>query len=651
MLGARVEIVRKTGPTLWRRARADGSYASANDPRVLVGLGDSSETPTVRVTLAGRPQRRSGRTWPSIATRRSPSGTRHDVATALSPNAARIAAHRRSLAGWPAAGCRRRRSSRRCRRQPAASPGSTTTRCRRTATCPRPWGPACAFLDYDNDGWMDIFLVNSGPADFYKPTDAAQERALQEQPRRHVHRRHRQGGRRRAARVRHGRAPSATTTTTAIPTSSSPPTAAARSTTTTATARSPTSPRRPGLAAPGWTTSAVWFDYDNDGKLDLFLCSFVEFALTEQRLLRRQQAGQALLLHPARLQADAEPALPQQRRRHLHRGQRRHRHRARARQGARRRRHRHQQRRPDGPVRRQRHGAEFPVRRTAARASGRRSALAAEVGFSANGTPRSGMGVDAADFDGDGRQDLFVANVDQEMFSLYQNDGNEFFSDVAARQRRRAGHAAAERLGPEVLRLRQRRLRRPVPRQRPPRRHDRELLAAGAVQGAAAAVPQRRRRSCERQRAGRARSSRRRSRRAASPSATSTTTAASTCSIGNNGGAPVLLKNNAGDGNHWLGREAAGHGAATATRSARRITWSAGGVDALAAEERRRQLPLVARPARGARPRPRHGDRLARDQVAAAERRNSSASRTSRSIATSRSSRARGSRRDPHFAG
>jgi hypothetical protein len=42
------------------------------------------------------------------------------------------------------------------------------------------------------------------------------------------------------------------------------------------------------------------------------------------------------------------------------------------------------------------------------------------------------MGVDAADVNGDGKQDLFVANVDQEMFSLYKNDGNEFFSDVAA---------------------------------------------------------------------------------------------------------------------------------------------------------------------------------------------------------------------------
>jgi hypothetical protein len=49
VLGARVEILRKNAPTLWRRSRADGSYASANDPRVLVGLGDSTETPTVRV--------------------------------------------------------------------------------------------------------------------------------------------------------------------------------------------------------------------------------------------------------------------------------------------------------------------------------------------------------------------------------------------------------------------------------------------------------------------------------------------------------------------------------------------------------------------------------------------------------------------------
>jgi hypothetical protein len=49
MPGARVEVIRKSGPPLWRRSRVDGSYASANDPRVLVGLGDSPETPTVRI--------------------------------------------------------------------------------------------------------------------------------------------------------------------------------------------------------------------------------------------------------------------------------------------------------------------------------------------------------------------------------------------------------------------------------------------------------------------------------------------------------------------------------------------------------------------------------------------------------------------------
>ena len=63
MVGARVAIIRSDGPTLWRRARADGSYASANDPRVLVGLGTSASPPRVRVIWP------SGRTeeWTSVA--------------------------------------------------------------------------------------------------------------------------------------------------------------------------------------------------------------------------------------------------------------------------------------------------------------------------------------------------------------------------------------------------------------------------------------------------------------------------------------------------------------------------------------------------------------------------------------------------------
>ena len=34
---------------------------------------------------------------------------------------------------------------------------------------PETVGAGCAFLDYDNDGWMDVYFVNSGPSDFFTP--------------------------------------------------------------------------------------------------------------------------------------------------------------------------------------------------------------------------------------------------------------------------------------------------------------------------------------------------------------------------------------------------------------------------------------------------------------------------------------------------
>jgi len=49
MVGARVQVIVAGGRSIWRRARADGSYASASDPRVLVGLGDATAIQNVHI--------------------------------------------------------------------------------------------------------------------------------------------------------------------------------------------------------------------------------------------------------------------------------------------------------------------------------------------------------------------------------------------------------------------------------------------------------------------------------------------------------------------------------------------------------------------------------------------------------------------------
>lgn len=61
--GARVAVERPGAPIRWRRARADGSYGSANDPRVHVGLGDSAVPPRVRVRWPDG----SEESWPAVA--------------------------------------------------------------------------------------------------------------------------------------------------------------------------------------------------------------------------------------------------------------------------------------------------------------------------------------------------------------------------------------------------------------------------------------------------------------------------------------------------------------------------------------------------------------------------------------------------------
>jgi hypothetical protein len=58
-------------------------------------------------------------------------------------------------------------------------------------------------------------------------------------------------------------------------------------------------------------------------------------------------------------------------------------------------------------------------------------AAMAGVAFSEAGKARAGMGTDAADFDGSGRQSLVVGNFSNEMMALYTNQGGGLFVDEA----------------------------------------------------------------------------------------------------------------------------------------------------------------------------------------------------------------------------
>jgi len=60
------------------------------------------------------------------------------------------------------------------------------------------------------------------------------------------------------------------------------------------------------------------------------------------------------------------------------------------------------------------------------------NAVIAGVAFSEAGTARAGMGVDAADYDGSGKQSVVIGNFTNESIALYHNDGSGLFTDEAA---------------------------------------------------------------------------------------------------------------------------------------------------------------------------------------------------------------------------
>ena len=69
----------------------------------------------------------------------------------------------------------------------------------------------------------------------------------------------------------------------------------------------------------GWSASAGWFDYDKDGWLDLLVTNYIEWSPKNNLVLWRTQSWLPVLLQPQQLQRAKDQALPQQPQRHVYR--------------------------------------------------------------------------------------------------------------------------------------------------------------------------------------------------------------------------------------------------------------------------------------------------------------------------------------------
>ena len=299
----------------------------------------------------------------------------------------------------------------------------------RNSFLPETTGAGCAFFDYDNDGWMDIYLVNSGKCDFYDPspplrnalyrnnrdgtfTDVTERAGLQG------------GGYGMGVAVgdydgdglpdlyltQYGRSILYHNE---------------------GNGKFVDVTEKAGVAAPGWSSSAVWFDYDNDGRLDLFVCRFVDFSKEKNLFCGDPATGEGHYCIP-RVYGPSPSWL-------FHNN-------------------------GDGTftdVSRESGiadhlGKAWGVVATDINNDGRLDLFVANdtvpnflflnrghgkfeeiglesgVAYDEGGRARSGMGVDSADYDQDGWMDLFVANVDHERYSIYHNSHDESFKDEAA---------------------------------------------------------------------------------------------------------------------------------------------------------------------------------------------------------------------------
>src|SRR6266576_806584 len=253
---------------------------------------------------------------------------------------------------------------------------------------PETTGAGCAFLDYDNDGWMDIYLVNSGKCDFFTPNTPL-----------------------RNALYKNNRDGTFTDVT-----------------------------EKAGVAAGGYGQGVAVGDYDGDGfpdvyvtqygRLDLVVGRFVEFSKELNKPCGIHEDGRlhycipkvyspmsSWLFHNNGDGTFTDVSKESGISSHLGKvwgvvatdiNN-------------------------DGLMDLWVSNDTVPNFLFVNRGKGRFDEIAttAGVAYSDSGRARSGMGVDSADFDNDGSMGLYVANLDREMFAIYKNNHDETFDDLA----------------------------------------------------------------------------------------------------------------------------------------------------------------------------------------------------------------------------
>jgi hypothetical protein len=186
-----------------------------------------------------------------------------------------------------------------------------------------------------------------------------------------------------------------------------------------------------GVGSPGFSASAVWFDYDNDGKLDLFVTHYIEWSVEKDQYCTLDNKNKSYCT-PQTYKGESS-------RLYHNKG----------------------------------NGVFEDVTKQAGLADPSSKALGVAlldydndgwmdlfvsndtepnklyhnnhdgtftdvgvtvgVAFSDSGRVRAGMGTDAADFDGSGFPSLVIGNFTNESMSLYKNDGSGLFTDESPR--------------------------------------------------------------------------------------------------------------------------------------------------------------------------------------------------------------------------